>query len=191
MFLRLNLYQEIHKISKKFNLCNIKMSQFDVFTPQLIRNIALSLSFNEIMNLCNTNSRFNAAVCNFDNFWRLKSEQDFGVLTTQISTSWKDYYMAEINKRKQYRRLQAAINNLNTLAQSQGKVTINDFRVVPKQVHTINGINQYTYVIEVQYPLNGQSVWRAINQITGANENEVIIDIMKQTADRYNVPADI
>jgi len=58
--------------------------KFSGMAPDIIRNIALSLSLENIAAFCRTSHHFNAAVCDNDSFWRHKLQQDYPLLTDNL-----------------------------------------------------------------------------------------------------------
>lgn len=59
---------------------------------EIYREIALSLDLNSIDQLCRSNSYFNDAICNSDEFWRLKFRYDYPQADIKGRYLWKEIY---------------------------------------------------------------------------------------------------
>jgi len=58
--------------------------KFSNVPPDIIRNIALSLSLEEIAIFCRTSRNFNAAVCSSDSFWAHMLQQNYPLLINDL-----------------------------------------------------------------------------------------------------------
>lgn len=89
-------------------------------------------------------------------------------------------------KNKQYRRLTMAINNLNAMAAINPNIQhVFKFRVGELDPEIVNG--QYVYTFYIEITIDGL-VWKTISIHSGLDKNQTYIDIMKDLADRLNVP---
>lgn len=97
---------------------------------------------------------------------------------------------------KQWRRVEAAINNTNEQARRQGKAQIKEFKIHPLGSHRTQGQGgstmRYTYAIQVAYnEPDGRLTWKNIHQLTGDDSEKTKILLMKGFADAYKIPENI
>jgi dsRNA-specific ribonuclease len=94
---------------------------------------------------------------------------------------------------RQYRRVQTAIAKLNETARQYNKVPIVEFKISQIESHKVpGGGTRTTYAIEVAYQgADGKLIWRRINQMTGNDNDQTKIAVMKDFADKYKVPAEL
>jgi dsRNA-specific ribonuclease len=93
---------------------------------------------------------------------------------------------------RQYRRVQAAIEKLNEVARNSGRVTISDFKITQVETHRVQGGQRYTFAIQVAWKgSDGKLVWKIITQQTGDDQDRTKIRVMKEFADKYNIPEEI
>lgn len=72
---------------------DIELINYFAYLPdETIFDIALNLSPNNIANLCRTDTRFNAIVCNDNYFWENKFKRTFGDVNFHVD-DWKSLYM--------------------------------------------------------------------------------------------------
>lgn len=69
------------------------MSGFDQLADDTIREIAISLSLNDINKLCSVNQRFNKQIDRNETFWREKYIRDFSDDSTSYQGNWREHYM--------------------------------------------------------------------------------------------------
>lgn len=92
---------------------------------------------------------------------------------------------------RQYRRVQAAIDQLNIKARQQNTPGIVDFKITQVESHKVPGGIRTTYALEVAYQAaNGKLNWRKIGQMTGSDGDQTKIAVMKSFADKYQIPAE-
>lgn len=66
---------------------------FEDLPNDVIRQMALDLTSEDIFNLCLTNKRFNKVICDDENFWRNKLKRDFPQDRKRLENeSWKQFY---------------------------------------------------------------------------------------------------
>jgi alpha-tubulin suppressor-like RCC1 family protein len=82
-------YQEPHTVTFQKESIDLYSS----LPPELILEIALSLTLEEIQNLCMTSNKFNHAICENEYFWRRKYLQDYREEPSFEVESWKDLYL--------------------------------------------------------------------------------------------------
>ena len=86
---------------------------------------------------------------------------------------------------EQYSRVQKAIEKLNAIATSQGKATINGFKLTSAGTTKSGSNTVYTYTLDVSYPASGGAVqWRTLAQESGYDQTKVQIALMQNFADR-------
>lgn len=94
---------------------------------------------------------------------------------------------------RQYRRVQAAIAKLNEVARQHNKVSVVDFKISQVESRKVpGGGTRTTYAIEVAYQgADGKLNWRSLNQMTGNDNDQTKIAVMKDFADKYGVPDEL
>ena len=71
------------------------MSYFDFLPPENIIDIALRLPISSISFYCQTNNRFNEAICDNQYFWKQKFFQDYWPVN--YTGDWKNLYESIMN----------------------------------------------------------------------------------------------
>jgi len=89
---------------------------------------------------------------------------------------------------RQYQRMTTGINRLNEQLQAQGKVPISDFRVVSIEQRKDSRGMSYTYSLKAAYQTRTGLDWKAVETITGRNNDDVQIEVMKSFANKMGVP---
>ena len=80
--------------------------------PEVFANIAISLSYNELEQLCRTNPNIRS-LCNNDQFWYQRTRQDFRDSNKPNDLSWKEYYLTLLNeKRRQEREMRQKMEQI-------------------------------------------------------------------------------
>ncbi|GAH68795.1 unnamed protein product, partial [marine sediment metagenome] len=88
---------KIFGTSNKYNLTFILNEDYTKLTdlpPDMIREIGLELSLNDLFNLCRVNKKLNKFLCDDEIYWRLRYERDFGRASPHPK-SWKELYKTE------------------------------------------------------------------------------------------------
>ena len=92
----------------------------------LIRRTALSLPFAEITSLCLTNTKFNKAICEYQQFWHDKLVLDYGITEKFSETlDWKKIYIHH-----KYRLIGVGSNEHGQLGLGQ-IASVNEFTEIP------------------------------------------------------------
>lgn len=89
------------------------MSDFDHLPNEQIIKIALDLSLNDINKFCTSSQRFRNLVCDNDQFWGQRYEQDFILFPPKFNTlehlwkeegmSWQKAYQLQLKRNKIYK----------------------------------------------------------------------------------------
>jgi alpha-tubulin suppressor-like RCC1 family protein len=86
---QVDLYQEPHTVT--FEVAPVDL--YSSLPPELILEIALSLTLEEIQNLCMTSNKFNEIICENEYFWRRKYLQVYQEEPSFDVISWKELYL--------------------------------------------------------------------------------------------------
>lgn len=83
-----------------------QINMFERLPPNVVRQIAQDMPYQQIVNLCLTSTRLNEIICQYDLFWLNQIQKDFPYLTMEEITKykgdrkWRDYYVELISTRK-------------------------------------------------------------------------------------------
>lgn len=91
---------------------------------------------------------------------------------------------------RQYRRVEAAIAMLANQARAAGKVSPSTFKIHKVEERKVEAGFRYTFAIQVGYQTMTGTQWRDIYQLTGSNSEQTKVDLMKNYADQFAIPAD-
>ena len=69
------------------------MTRFDHLPNDIIREIAISFSLKDIVNLCATNRRLNEIIWRDENFWHLKFLRDYHFTPQDYQGNWRQFYL--------------------------------------------------------------------------------------------------
>lgn len=92
---------------------------------------------------------------------------------------------------RQYRRVEAAMAILANQARSQGKVPPTEFKIAKVEERKAEGGFRYTFAIQAGYQIGPTTHWRSLLQQTGSNSDQTKINVMKEFADMYQIPAQL
>ena len=105
-------------VNKKLFFPHInKMHNLQNAPPDVFANIALSLSYNDLEQLCRTNPNIRS-LCNNDQFWYQRTRQDFRNLNKPNDLTWKEYY---INERRREKEMQQKLEQVKYLDKVERK----------------------------------------------------------------------
>ena len=85
----LNILNFIGKLKKETTI-------YDIMDPEIIQEIALNLSYDDIINNCNTSEQFNYLICKNNHFWKLKTDKDYP--GQKLDGNWRRTYEKSLPK---------------------------------------------------------------------------------------------
>lgn len=74
----------------------VKDNVFEILPNEIIIDIALNMSLNTIVNLCQTSQKFRDLIYDNEYFWQQKFYQDYGNPNFEAN-SWKELYINYMN----------------------------------------------------------------------------------------------
>lgn len=80
-----------------YNKMDTTLNYLSVVPDEIVFDIALDASMNDIYNLCQLESRFNYLLCNNERFWKEKFIRDYGYIPETNKMSWKELYEISMN----------------------------------------------------------------------------------------------
>lgn len=95
------------------------MNKLENIPPELFAEIALSLPYPDLENLCNTNPRIRQ-LCNNDQFWYQRTIQDFGNNTNKPNDiNWKEWFLISLEQKRERRRRREQIKHFDEVERPQ------------------------------------------------------------------------
>lgn len=80
---------------------------------EMLEKVALTMSYQDIMRLCQTNTLIHSKLCQNENFWQKKYQRDFGALPKCFPA--KSYYIAKMTRNKKLVEVLDKMINFNDL----------------------------------------------------------------------------
>ena len=78
------------------------------YIKDLDHELMTKMDDKSLLNFCRINNRYVQKLCNDENFWRKRTEKNFGAITKLPNRSWKELYLKIVHCNKKYSIFEAA-----------------------------------------------------------------------------------